>query len=131
MTEITDSIEKYGFNSPLVNFQNHKSFKRSQNVSVGEAYQIFEEICYYLEKKSPKKKMESGPSHGPFPKSGGSTEPPKPDPKYTTEEVGIPINQIPTIITLSSSPNPSTLNQSVTITAKIVSNCDRNYNIYC
>ncbi|MDE2588897.1 MAG: hypothetical protein KGL95_04450, partial [Patescibacteria group bacterium] len=66
MTEIADVIEKYGFNTPLVNFQNHKSFKTSQNVSVGEANQIFEEICYYLEKKFPKKPPVSGskdPTH--------------------------------------------------------------------
>jgi hypothetical protein len=59
MTEITDVIEKYGFNTPLVDYENHKSFKRSQNVSIIEANQIFEEICYYLEKKFPKKSTES------------------------------------------------------------------------
>jgi hypothetical protein len=85
MTEIADAIEKYGFNSPLDNYQNHKSFKSSKDISDGEASQIFEEICYYLEKKFPKKPTASGykdPMH-----VQGSTEPSKVEPKYGTESI--------------------------------------------
>jgi len=89
MTEIVNVIEKYDFNSLLVNFQIHKSFKSSQDISIGTARQLLYDICRDLETevepknkstKSPRnvrvdKPTNEGPIHEPH-----STEPRNPDP---------------------------------------------------
>lgn len=122
MTEIVDIIEKYGFNSLLVNFQNHKSFKSSQDVGTTKAMVLLDEICYDLETKYDINKStksyssnddrvedhtSGSPIHephtsktrnvGPVPEPHNDTKPPKVESKHARESVftgKAPINEI-------------------------------------
>lgn len=50
MKEIDVVLEQHGFSGLLVNFQNHKSFRSSQNPNTEQATQFLDEICGDLEK---------------------------------------------------------------------------------
>ena len=99
MTEIVNVIEKYDFNSLLINFQNHKSFKSSEDVGSGKAMVLLDEICYDLETRFGvrNKSAESDSSRdfrvddhmdrGPIHEPNRESEPPKVEPKHARESV--------------------------------------------
>jgi len=99
MTEIVNVIEKYDFNSLLVNFQNHKSFKSSQEVGSGKAMVLLDEICYDLETRFGGKnksaesystrdsRADNPTDRGPIHEPNRESEPPKVEPKHARESV--------------------------------------------